>query len=354
MGIIGKNGSEATPQRRVLCRVGDRITFLIRGTEITKDGYKSSVFGGRESSDIGMEDIISRVNTFRANADDALVVGEIFMIGRTLWQVQSRSGGRFGAWTEGEPDVQVELEMIETTTNDSASAIGIAGRRATGGDGNNIQMWDGFRASGDNDGWLGPAFWPLVRCSFANIKNTREVDCTSWNPLWVGIRPMGFATSAACCNRRRWLIWRRVTHSTAASNRVRAHCSSRSTCGRLACRMTPNGLGRSWRNLLRHRLAARPVQLHPLIKRAAKADEFGTPGRLHIQFYVSDDEPSEVERQDRPGGRPGLFHQLRRLARHHGWKIVTARSKENQEMIQNEKDGSQRVKNLCCLWIRSA
>ena len=196
MGIIAKNGSEASsPQRRVLCRVGDRITFIIRGTKITKDGYKSSVFGGKESSDIGMEDIISRVNTLRANADDALVVGEIFMIGRTLWQVRSRSGGRFGAWTEGEPDVRVELEMIETTTNDGASAIGIAGKRATGGDGNNIQMWDGYRASSDNDGWLGPAFWPLLRCSFANIKNTREVDCTEF-----GIRSQVWNQANSLCN----------------------------------------------------------------------------------------------------------------------------------------------------------
>ena len=197
MGIIAKGGGDVdAPQRKVTCRVGDEITFIIRGKEITKDEYKGSVFGGKESSDVGMEEITNQVDTFREDADDTLVVGELFMIGRTMWQVRSRSGGNNnGAFEPGKNDVRVTLRMVETTTNDGASAIGIAGRKATGGQGAYIQTWDGYDASSDDDGWLGPAFWPLLRCSFANIKNTRPVESTEF-----GIKSQVWNQANGLCN----------------------------------------------------------------------------------------------------------------------------------------------------------
>ena len=204
MGIVSKNGSPVNqngPDRNVRCVVGDEIDFLISGKDITKDRYGGKIFGDFNSDRVEIGDIANKIDTLRGDADDALQIGEIFMIGRTLWQVIRRSGGNVnGAW-EVEKAVTVTLRMVETTTNPDASQIGIAGKPAT----DRIVTWDGYRSAretGDMSegsdktfGWLGPAFWNLVKADFAVIKNTRPVASTEF-----GIRSQVWNQASGLCN----------------------------------------------------------------------------------------------------------------------------------------------------------
>ena len=130
-------------------------------------------------------------------AGDTLQVGELFMIGRTIWQVTSRSGGAEGVYVPGAGDININMKMIETTTGDEASVIGAAGRRGLGyGILNNST---GVTSEGDtfdkDKGWCGPAFWPVTRYALGVVRNSRITDMTE-----IGIRSQVWIRAEGICN----------------------------------------------------------------------------------------------------------------------------------------------------------
>lgn len=196
MGIYSINGqSPDEPQYEVRVKVGDEIEFKIRGEAATKDRFGYAMFGDEESEDVDGEDIRNRLVSMRSEADSALQVGSLFMIGRTIWQVLRRNGGRGGVWNEGEADMNVTLRCVELTTNENASVIGVAGRRPMASDPSLFQVWDGHKAAEKRKGWVGPSFWPLLNVSFTVIKNTRPVAATEF-----GIKSQVWNQASGLCN----------------------------------------------------------------------------------------------------------------------------------------------------------
>ena len=187
MGIVSLNGWEPNdPQQAVFVNVGDEIDFLIRGHQLSVGDAKITT-----DSDIKVDDINNALNNRRANADDQLQVGEMFVISRTIWQVIRRSGGENGVWRPGGNDVRITLRMSETTSP-AGSTIGIAGRRALG--------YGGYMTSEGTDyeksnGWLGPAWYPLCKISQAVVRNTRPTETTE-----LGIRSQVWNRANGICN----------------------------------------------------------------------------------------------------------------------------------------------------------
>lgn len=187
MGINGHNGSyPEEPQYKVESSIGDTINFVIRGKELS-DGDANFV----ESSGVTADDINHSLNSLRSNADDILQVGELYMIGRSIWQVTGRSGGDGGVWIEGKADVNVTLKCIEQTSPFGGTTIGIAGRVATEA---------GITEEGGEDfdparGWVGPSFWPLCKVALGVYRNIRPTDCTEF-----GIRSNVWNQANGLCN----------------------------------------------------------------------------------------------------------------------------------------------------------
>ena len=202
MGINQLNGWQPDEvERDIQVQVGDVINFVIRSKQFTADDLEIKF----DQVDNAAEDINNALNSRRAAADDALQVGELFMIGRTLWQVTERSGGEGGqkVWRAGDyPDINVTLKMIEQTGGPATSTIGIAGKAGIGmfghPDSGSLGVTD---EGGDNgnrsprSGWCGPTFWPLTKVALAVIRNQRQADTTE-----IGLRSQVWNQATGLCN----------------------------------------------------------------------------------------------------------------------------------------------------------
>ncbi len=187
MGINGLNSWYPNePEADIPVNVGDTINFVIRGSETSKDEARFD-----SKSGVTADDINQALNSLRANADDLLQVGEIYMIGRCLFQVENRAGGQDQVWRAGGPDVNVTLRMIETTTGPNSTRIGIAGALAT----ERAIVREGTQFEGQGEGYIGPSFWPLSKVALGLVRNVRPTECTEF-----GIKSNVWQQGAGLCN----------------------------------------------------------------------------------------------------------------------------------------------------------
>ncbi|MFZ9620416.1 MAG: hypothetical protein ACO289_04380 [Prochlorococcaceae cyanobacterium] len=181
MGITALNGvgvsnDVGTEERRV--NVGDVIQFTISGKQIPKDFY--------EQGSVKVDDINSELNEQRIAADDALQVGELFMIGRTTWQVINR---RLSQWRpEDEQDQIVELKCIDVNAP-ANNSIGLVAPAML----NKNYLSDDLGAS--NKLHAGGAFYPLMRFAKGMVRNTRACEVTE-----IGIKSSVFQRLNGLCN----------------------------------------------------------------------------------------------------------------------------------------------------------
>lgn len=189
MGILSVRGySPEDPTESVSVTVGDELEYVIRGHQLSKGDGKIS-----DESGVSIDDVNNSLNARRANADDQLQVGEVFIIGRTIWQVIRREGGEQGVWRPGGNDVKVIMKMIETTTWDDYSVVGIAGRKALGYSRGYITS-EGDIYTRDK-GWIGPSFWPVMKIAMGVVRNVRPAETTE-----IGIRSQVWNRANGLCN----------------------------------------------------------------------------------------------------------------------------------------------------------
>lgn len=191
MGIIELNGqgvgdSEGTAERSV--QIGDRIQFKISARQIPSGfyDYKDSKTGEVKDDNVTVDDINGDLNEQRIAADDALQVGELFMIRRTVWQVTKR---RLAIWRPEDNENQiVTLKCIEIIGPDQIGLVADA-------------MLDRNYLSDDNGATnnlhAGTAFYPLLRVAFGLARNTRACDVTE-----IGIRSRVYQRLNGICNFR--------------------------------------------------------------------------------------------------------------------------------------------------------
>ena len=197
MGCLSLNGQEyGTRTDRVNVKIGDELRFWIRDNCITQRNIDLDI----GDKTLKANDVNNAINARRAAADDALQIGELMMIGRTVWQVTNRTNK---VWVpqevndEGtEPDndkpgteVFVTLKMVDSTTIPSMNIIGMPGKKAI----EEFVQWEGGEIPADK--FIGPSFWHIGKGSLAVIRNVRPADVTEF-----GLRSNVWNQANGLCN----------------------------------------------------------------------------------------------------------------------------------------------------------
>ena len=203
MGIKSCTGQGETsdPVSTISVNVGDVLDFVIRSEQLKDSQMNRSVDGKNikfgEETGVNVNDLNNALNTRRTNADQALQIGEVFMIGRTIWQVTERAGGKDGIWSPEGSDVTVRMKMIETTTDPTPSAIGVAGNKALGigGNGDFDKTTSTGKTRDPANGWCGETFWNLCKVDLAVVRNIRPAEMTE-----IGIRSQVWNKANGLCN----------------------------------------------------------------------------------------------------------------------------------------------------------
>ena len=132
-----------------------------------------------DNESVNVDDINNATIRFREEADDALQVGQIIMIGRTIWVVRSRTQERWGAGVVGpfaQRQIQmITLECIETFADGVGNQIGFVSEQAitrgvfTDDQGANSYEYPTPTIAGLT---IGPGYFPLMQVSLAVVRNT--------------------------------------------------------------------------------------------------------------------------------------------------------------------------------------
>ena len=157
-------------------------------------------------SGVRVDDINSEIDSQRIAADDALQIGEVFQIGRTVWRVIRRD---LPMWKPDEDKLQkIWLECIDANGG-IENKIGIVSdgvlyprEQSTTSGGNPTNSPGTFGMgwiSDSNDPGIknvpGSNFFPLLRRSKALFKNTRDCETTE-----IGIRSRVSQQLSGICN----------------------------------------------------------------------------------------------------------------------------------------------------------
>ena len=181
MGITALNGvgvpnTTGVEERNV--NKGDVIQFTISSAQLSENIYFNGV------TRVSIDDINSSLNEERIAADNALQLGELFMIGRTVWQVVNR---RLAVWrAEDKLDQIVELRCVDII---GLNRIGLVSP---------IMLTRDYLSDDvgrTNRLHAGAAYYPLMRFSLGNIRNNRPCDVTE-----IGIRSNVFQQLNGLCN----------------------------------------------------------------------------------------------------------------------------------------------------------
>ena len=182
MGITALNGvgvSDSTGVEERFANVGDIATFTIARNQIPENFYKGT------DREVSVQDINDATTEERIAADDALQIGELFMIGRTTWQVISRSRAMWRA--EDNTDQVIQLKCIDINSP-STNKIGLVSnymlRQNYINDNNTPDKYN-----------AGAAFYPLMKVAKATVRNTRACEVTE-----IGIRSNVFQRLNGICN----------------------------------------------------------------------------------------------------------------------------------------------------------
>ena len=187
MGITSINGIPANARTEVRqVSVGSVARFSIEPGEIPKNRY---YFKDTKSTQV--DDINSEVLDGQEAADDALQVGETFMIGRTTWVVTNRLLPIY----DGTARQEIDLRCVEIFGTGAASAsIGLVNQDMIG---RGIRNDDNGATDARNGLGLnaGANFYPLLRVALAVVRNTRACDVTE-----IGIRSQVWQKANGLCN----------------------------------------------------------------------------------------------------------------------------------------------------------
>lgn len=187
MGITSINGVPANGRTEVRqVSVGDIARFSIEPGKIPKDKYYF-----KQTKSTQVDDINSEILDGQEAADDALQIGETFMIGRTTWVVMDRLLPIY----DGTARQEIDLRCVEIfgAGPDSAS-IGLVSQEMIG---RGIRNDDNGATDARNGLGLsaGANFYPILRVALGVVRNTRACDVTE-----IGIRSQVWQKANGLCN----------------------------------------------------------------------------------------------------------------------------------------------------------
>lgn len=187
MGLVKHNDSTVSLPARVRVNVNDTVVFRIASKDFFDRDFDKNNFA--KESGVTADDISQRTITNREQADDRLQVGELFVIGRTLWQVTNRSIQQWRVSGANNPrsNQDITLKCIELLGG--SNEIGLAGTDAV------EKKEIGYNGERNLPWWVGPSFFPLLHVALGTVRNQRVVDATE-----IGIRSQVWNQAQGLCN----------------------------------------------------------------------------------------------------------------------------------------------------------
>jgi hypothetical protein len=185
MGLVGHNGTFMTVPTRVTVAVGHKVQFRIFAYELTR-----AIADISGDSGVEVEDINNAIQDECIAADDAMQVGETFLIGRTLWKVIDRPDETFRRLRSRKETEPLDYILECTELLGGVNEIGIAGGKAI----NAAIVSEGLTLNTE-DGWLGPSYYPLLKVDLGVVRNVRRTDATE-----IGIRSQVWNRANGLCN----------------------------------------------------------------------------------------------------------------------------------------------------------
>ena len=173
-----KAGSKNKPRWTEKVKKGDKVTFRILKREYKDDYYDEGV---------SMEDLINESETDRAAADDALQVGEEFMINSSRFRVVKRDKN---TWRMDKQTTQALLECIEQRKIKSPQ-LGFVSEDYFERDVCNTDS----KISVFEDQHVPPHWSPLLKYELAGFRNIRKAEVTE-----IGIKSRVWAQMNGMCN----------------------------------------------------------------------------------------------------------------------------------------------------------
>lgn len=177
--LIRANGSVEAPTARqeYQINIGDRVEYYISNNELPEDYYPDGVT---------INDINNALAQEHIAADEELQLGELFLIGKSVWKVIERPNN---IWSEN-TSVTVILECVEVAgAGGNARQIGLPGLPLV-----NAETMNRGEPTGPGD-MVQSNFYNLLRFSEAVVRNQRPCDCTE-----IGIRSKVWLKFNGLCN----------------------------------------------------------------------------------------------------------------------------------------------------------
>jgi len=177
MGIFQVNGSNFS--NRTFLNVGVSSSAIFTINFANWAAFARADFVGTE---VNLDDLETAADSWRTRADDLLAIGSRWIIGSTVWLVESRSGSQEGG------RINVVLRCTEVQ---GSSQIGAAGTRAIDED---IAGYEG--GTFDPATNIGTGFFPLCRYSEATIRPVRR----DTEVIEIGIKSQVWNRASGLCN----------------------------------------------------------------------------------------------------------------------------------------------------------
>jgi hypothetical protein len=179
MGFIAHNNTTYDNKTSVPIQVNDTLVFEINGAN-WRDFQQSNF----KDTEVNLKDLKSSAESWRERASDLLVIGSTWIVGSSVWVVESRSPE---SWAK-EITQHITLRCVEIT---GVPTVGIAGTRTVR---DPLAGYDGGQY--DLTKHCGITFYPLCRLHVASIRPVRRDS----EVIELGIRSQVWNRANGLCN----------------------------------------------------------------------------------------------------------------------------------------------------------
>jgi hypothetical protein len=186
MGFIAHNNTEYSTRTVVDVAPNDTLTFEINGQSWQALEQRASDNGGFKGTEVNLKDLKSSANSWRARASDLLSVGSKWIIGSSIWVVESRSPE---LWKRGVTQ-QIVFKCVGIT---GVATVGIAGTKTV----RNELGLGGYEGQAfDPEVHCGAAFFNVCRLHMASVRPVRR----DAEVIELGIRSQVWNKVNGLCN----------------------------------------------------------------------------------------------------------------------------------------------------------
>ena len=186
MGFIKHNGTTYSTRTIVNVAPDDTITFEINEQNWRDLEQRSKESGGFNNTEVNLKDLKSSANSWRQRASDLLAIGTKWIIGASIWVVESRSPD---IWEQGVTQ-QIKFRCVGIT---GVATVGIAGTKTVR---NDLGLGGYEGQAFDPEVHCGAAFFNVCRLHMASIRPVRR----DAQVIELGIRSQVWNKANGLCN----------------------------------------------------------------------------------------------------------------------------------------------------------